>query len=156
LASEIADVLVDHSHALEILTHTCRLQKNHLHGDNFWRGDDVCSVGWASVIRNVVLGRLRATDDPDQRAVDIAMLHEGLAGIAALQLPGLLAMNVGCDLGLRDGGWTFAITNDWQDADAYRVYDAEEEHNRLRREIFAVICEEIARVQFTIDQDETQ
>ena len=48
-------------------------------------------------------------------AVDVAMLHEGLAGIAALQLPGLLAMNVGCDLGLRDGGWTFAITNDWQD-----------------------------------------
>jgi hypothetical protein len=137
---------VDHSHASEILTRTCRLQKNHSHGDNFWRRDDVCSVGWASVIRNVVLGRLRATDDPDQRAVDIAMLHEGLAGIAALQLPGLLAMNVGCDLGLRD---------DWQDADAYRVYDAEEEHNRLRREIFAVICEEIARVQFTIDQDET-
>ena len=50
----------------------------------------------------------------------------------------------------------FAITNDWQDADAYRVYDAEAEHNRLRREIFAVICEEIARVQFTIDQDATQ
>ena len=49
-------------------------------------------------------------------------------------------------------GWTFAITNDWQDADAYRVYDAEEEHNRLRREISAVICEEIARVQFTIDR----
>jgi hypothetical protein len=41
---------------------------------------------------------------------------------------------------------------DWQDAEAYRVYDAEEEHNRLRREIFAVICEEIARVQFTIDR----
>ena len=154
--SEIADVVVDHSRASEILTRTCRLQKNPSHGDNFWRGDDVCSVGWASVIRNVVVGRLRATDDPDQRAVDVAMLHEGLAGIAALQLPGLLAMNVGCDLGLRDGGWTFAITNDWQDADAYRVYDAEEEHNRLRREIFAVICEEIARVQFTIDQDPTQ
>jgi hypothetical protein len=66
--------------------------------------------------------------------------------------PRIWAMNVGCDLGLRDGGWTFAITNDWQDADAYRVYDAEEEHNRLRREIFAVICDEIARVQFTIDR----
>ena len=103
------------------------------------------------MIRNVVVGRLRATDDPDQRAVDLAMLHEGLDDIAALRLPGLLAMNVGCDLGLRDGG-CFAITNDWQDADAYRVYDAEKEHNRLRGEIFAVICEEIARVQFTIDR----
>jgi hypothetical protein len=116
------------------------------------RGADVRNVGWASVIRNVVVGRLRATDNPDQRAVDVAMLHQGLAGIAALQLPGLLAMNVGCDLGLRDGGWTFAITNDWQDADAYRGYDADQEHNRLRREIFAVICEEIARVQFMIDR----
>jgi hypothetical protein len=96
------------------------------------RGDDVSNVGWVSVIRNVVVGRLRATDDPDQRAVDVARLREGLAGIAALQLPG--------------------ITSDWQDADAYRVYDADEEHNRLRREIFAVICEEIARVQFTIDR----
>jgi hypothetical protein len=67
------------------------------------------------------------------------MLRKGLAGIAALQLPGLLAMNVGCDLGLLDGGWTFAITNDWQDADAYRVYDAEEEHNRLPREICTVL-----------------
>jgi Stress responsive A/B Barrel Domain len=122
------------------------------HGDNLLGGDDDCTVGWASVIRNVVVGRLRATDDPDQRAADFAKLHEGLAGIAALQLPGLLAMNVGCDLGLRDGGCTFAITNDWQDADAYRVYDAEEEHNRLRREIFAVICEDIARVQFRIDR----
>ena len=57
---------------------------------------------------------------------------------------------------LAPGSWLLAITNDWQDADAYRVYDAEAEHNRLRREIFAVICEEIARVQFTIDQDATQ
>jgi hypothetical protein len=48
-------------------------------------GDDGHDVGWASVIRNVVVGRLRVTDDPDQRAADVAMLHEGLAGIAALQ-----------------------------------------------------------------------
>ena len=107
------------------------------------------------MIRNVVVGRLRSSSDPAQQAADAALLQDGLAGIAALSFPGMLAMDVGCDLGLRDGGWSFAITNDWQDADAYRVYDAEEEHNRLRREIFAVICEEIARVQFTIDQDAT-
>lgn len=104
------------------------------------------------MIRNVVVGRLRRTEDPDQRAADLELLEQGLAGIAALRLPGLMAMNVGSDLGLRDGGWTFAITNDWQDADAYRAYDADEEHNRLRREIFGVICEEIARVQFQVDR----
>ena len=64
----------------------------------------------------------------------------------------MIAMNVGGDLGLRDGGWDFAITNDWEDAEAYRGYDADEEHNRLRREIFAKICEDIARVQIQIDR----
>ena len=44
----------------------------------------------------------------------------------------------------------FAITNDWADADSYRVYDEDAEHNRLRRELFAPICEERARVQFTV------
>ena len=104
----------------------------------------------ARMIRNVVAGRLRSSDDPTQQAADAALLQEGLAGIAALSFPGMLAMNVGCDLGLRDGSWSFAITNDWQDEDAYRVYDADEEHNRLRREIFARICQDIARVQFRI------
>jgi hypothetical protein len=103
------------------------------------------------LIRNVVLSRLRVAENPAQQAADAALLQEGLAGLAALRLPGMLSMNVGCDLGLRDGGWSFAVTNDWQDEDAYRAYDADEEHNRLRREIFATICEETARVQFQID-----
>jgi Stress responsive A/B Barrel Domain len=103
------------------------------------------------VIRNVVLGRLRPADDPVQREADAALLREGLAAMAALSLPGLVAMSIGTDLGLRDGGWSFAIVNDWQDADAYRVYDADEEHNRIRRDIFAKICQDVARVQFQID-----
>jgi Stress responsive A/B Barrel Domain len=103
------------------------------------------------MIRNVVLGRLRPAEDPAQQAADAALLQDGLARIAALRFPGMLAMNVGRDLGLRDAGWSFAITNDWQDAAAYRVYDADEEHNRIRREIFAKICQDIARVQFQID-----
>jgi stress responsive alpha/beta barrel protein len=102
------------------------------------------------VIRNVVLGRLRSGGDPAERETDAALLQEGLAGIAALSFPGLIAMSVGTDVGLRDGGWTFAIVNDWQDADAYRIYDADEEHNRIRREIFAKICQDIARVQFEV------
>ena len=102
------------------------------------------------MIRNVVVGRLRQSGDPAQQAADAALLQEGLAAIAALKFPGMLAMNVGCDLALRDGGWSFAITNDWQDADSYRVYDADGEHNRLRREIFATICQDIARVQIDV------
>jgi len=102
------------------------------------------------LIRNVVLGRMRVADDPAQQAADAALLQEGLAGLAALSLPGMLSMNVGCDLGLRDGCWSYAVTNDWQDEESYRAYDADEEHNRLRREIFATICQDIARVQFQI------
>ena len=102
------------------------------------------------MIRNVVLGRLRSAGDPAQQEADAALLREGLAAIAALRLPGLLAMSVGTDLGLRDGGWSFAIVNDWQDAGAYRAYDADEVHNRIRRQIFAKICQDIARVQFQI------
>jgi len=44
-----------------------------------------------------------------------------------------------------DDGWTCGITNDWQDANAYPVYDEEEEHNRLRREVFARVCRDIGR-----------
>jgi hypothetical protein len=102
------------------------------------------------MIRNVVVGRLRPTEDPAQQAADAALLQEGLAGIAALRFPGMIANSVGTNLGLRGGGWSFAITNDWQDADAYRVYDEDAEHNRLRREIFAQICQDIARVQFQV------
>jgi hypothetical protein len=102
------------------------------------------------MIRNVVLGRLREADSPAQQAADAEMLCKGLAGIAALNLPGLLDMRTGTDLGLREGGWDYAITNDWQDEASYRAYDADEEHNRLRREIFGVISREIARVQIEI------
>lgn len=93
------------------------------------------------MIRNVVLGRLRP--EADQAAVQRA-----LDAIVALQPPGLIDVKVGLDAGLRDGAWGFAITSDFVDVDAYRRYDAEEEHNRIRREMFAPLCEELARVQF--------
>ena len=95
------------------------------------------------MLRNVVVGRLRDGRDP-------ARLDEALAAIAALDLPGLVSMRVGRDLRLREGGWSFAITNDWTDEDAYRGYDLDEEHNRVRREMFAPLCEQIVRVQFAL------
>ena len=104
------------------------------------------------MIRNVVVGCLRSAEDPSQQAADATLLQEGLAGIAALRFPKMIAMSVGTDLGLRDGRWMLAMTNNWQDAGAYRVYDRDEEHNRLRREIFALICQDIARVQFQVDR----
>jgi hypothetical protein len=102
------------------------------------------------MIRNVVMGKLRETEEADREAAYSDKLDEALAAIAALRFPGLLDMQIGRDAALREGGWSFAITNDWTDEASYRVYDADGEHNRIRRELFAPICEQIARVQFHV------
>jgi hypothetical protein len=93
------------------------------------------------VIRNVVVGRVR-------QGVPREAVEEALAAIVALQPEGCLDMRVGVDAGLRPGNWGFSITADFVDEDAYRRYDLEQEHNRVREEMFAPICDDIARVQF--------
>jgi hypothetical protein len=95
------------------------------------------------VIRNVVVGKLR-----DGVALD--EVQPGLDAIAALESPGRLACRVGTDLRLREQPWDFAITNDWADEASYRAYDLDDEHNRIRRELFAPLCEQIVRVQFEV------
>ena len=97
------------------------------------------------MIRNVVMGRLQ--DASDETAV--SELERGLAGIRGLDLAGQLAMSVGRDAGVRDGGWDFAIINDWADVDAYRNYDVDDEHN-VYRAIIGAVCAEVARVQFEV------
>jgi hypothetical protein len=95
------------------------------------------------MIRNVVLGRLR----PD---ADVAMLEKALDGLMHLELTGLVDMRVGRDAGLRADNWDYAITADFVDADAYRRYDQDEEHNRLRRELFGPVSADIVRIQFEV------
>ena len=95
------------------------------------------------MIRNVVVGRVRP-------GTDLSLVQKALDAIVALPVPGLLDVRVGLDAGLRPRAWSFAITSDFADADAYRAYDAEAEHNRIRREMFDPLCEEIARVQFPV------
>ena len=93
------------------------------------------------MIRNVVVGRVREGIARDA-------VEQALAAIVALDPPGCLDMKVGVDAGLREGNWSFSITADFVDEDAYRAYDAEAEHNRVRRELFDPICDDIVRVQF--------
>lgn len=93
------------------------------------------------MIRNVVVGRLRP-------GVELDAIEPGLAAIVALEPRGLLDCRVGRDLRLRDESWDFAITCDFVDEDAYREYDQDLEHNRVRGQLFAPLCSEIARVQF--------
>ncbi len=93
------------------------------------------------MIRNVVMVKLR----PDHDTEAVAAL---LPRFRALDLPGTLDYTIGMDLGLRAGGWSLAIVADFADEAAYRAYDADPEHNRLRAEL-APHAEQIARVQFT-------
>jgi hypothetical protein len=101
------------------------------------------------VIRNVVVGRLR-------HGADEELLDEALHGLLLLPLDGLLEMHVGRDARLREDSWDYVITADFADAAAYRRYDADEELGRLRRELFDVLSEEIARVQFEIPDTPAQ
>ena len=96
------------------------------------------------MIRNIVVGRLRP-------GVERAEVGPALAAIAALRPPGLVDCHVGTDLRLRDESWDFAITSDFEDEAAYRGYDADEEHNRIRREMFAPLVAQIVRVQIRVD-----
>ncbi len=95
------------------------------------------------MVRNIVVGRLKDGVPPDA-------VQPGLDAILALDPPGRLACAVGVDLRLREQSWDFAITADFTDEASYREYDAEAEHNRIRRELFDPFCEQIARVQFRV------
>ena len=96
------------------------------------------------MIRNVVVGRLHP-DVPAER------LEAALQALRDLRVEGVeLRMVSGTDLGLREGNASYVITVDLDDEDAYRVYDRDEEHNRIRREMFAPISSSIERIQFRL------
>jgi hypothetical protein len=97
------------------------------------------------VIRNVVVGSVRDGVTDEQ-------IEQALTAIRELRVDGveLVGAALGRDLGLREGNASFAITVDLVDEDAYRRYDTDEEHNRIRRELFAPIAASIQRVQFRL------
>lgn len=98
----------------------------------------------SGVIRNVVVGTVKD-------GVTTEQIEEALAAIRAMKVPGVeLNAVTGVDLGLRDGNADFAITVDLADEEAYKVYDADDEHNRIRRELFAPISASIQRIQFRL------
>jgi hypothetical protein len=94
------------------------------------------------MIRNVVLVKLAQGQDP----AAVARVQQDLLN---LNCPGTLSYAIGDDLGLRDGNWSFAIVADFADTDAYRAYDQDEKHNRVRAALLPM-TEQIARVQFEV------
>ncbi len=96
------------------------------------------------MIRNVVVGRVHPGVPDDE-------VERGLQALRDLTVEGVeFRLVAGLDLGLREGGATYALTGDFVDEDAYRTYDRDPEHNRIRAEMFAPISETILRVQFRL------
>ncbi|WP_299052877.1 Dabb family protein [uncultured Nocardioides sp.] len=96
------------------------------------------------MIRNVVVGVVRD-------GVDAEQVEAALQALRDLELDGEpLGIVAGQDLGLREGNASYSLTVDFADEDAYRRYDLDEEHNRIRRELFAPISSEIRRIQFRL------
>jgi hypothetical protein len=94
------------------------------------------------MIRNIVLFQLR----PDADLAAVAAIQDGLR---ALDCPGTISYTLGDDLGLKDGNWSFGVVADFIDEAAYRGYDLDAEHNRLRGELAPFVAQ-IARVQFEL------
>ena len=96
------------------------------------------------MIRNVVVGRVR----PGTPVEDVERALQALRDLAVDGVE--FRMVSGVDAGLRAGNASYAITVDLADEQAYRVYDADAEHNRIRAEMFAPISASIERVQFVV------
>ena len=93
------------------------------------------------MIRNVVLMKFKAGTTPEQ----VERLANELQG---LQVPGLLNISIGSDAGLREGNMDLGLVIDLEDEAAYRTYDEDAEHNRIRRDLVAPITERVERLQY--------
>ena len=95
------------------------------------------------MIRHVILIKFRPETTREQVDALIAAMH-------ALEIRGLRDFSIGTDLGLREGNMSYAGVFDFEDEDAWRAYDLDEEHNRIRRELVAPIAERAERCQYRI------
>jgi len=95
------------------------------------------------VIRNVVMVKLKPGTAPDQ----VERLINELQG---MQVPGMAHLSVGTDAGLREGNLDLVIVVDLDDEAAYKAYDEDAEHNRIRRDLVAPIAERVERIQYRV------
>ena len=96
------------------------------------------------MIRNVVVGRLKDGVTADE-------IEPALQALRDLKVEGVeFTLVGGVDRGLRGGNASYALTCDLVDDDAYRVYDADPEHNRIRQEMIAPFSALVERVQFRL------
>lgn len=95
------------------------------------------------MIRNVVLFKPKPDTRPEQ-------LSEIERAMKAIQFDGCTRWEMVKDLGLRDGNMPWAFVAEFNDVDSYRAYDANAEHDRIRRELLAPIVEKVERFQYEV------
>ena len=92
------------------------------------------------------------------RHVSIMIFKEG-TDVAAItravdllvdRVPGPVAHAYGRDLGLRQGNADLATTFDFPDEDAYKAWDTDPEHERIRKEFIVPHLESITRCQIRL------
>lgn len=95
------------------------------------------------MIRHVLLARFRP--DADEAAID-----GFLAAVRAVRVDGLLSLTCGRDAGLRPGTWDYAVVADLVDEAAYRRYDEDPAHRRIREEMAPGLIAAAERVQIVV------
>lgn len=96
------------------------------------------------MIRNIVLCRF--TEGAAREAIDHAVRE-----LRSLRVPGVdLALSVDLDLGLREGNADLVLVADLPDERAYRAYDEDPGHGRIRREVLGPLCSSIERIQIRV------
>jgi hypothetical protein len=99
-----------------------------------------------SVIRHVVLFRLRPELSPDRRA-------EFLSAVASLpdEIPSVLGHSSGPNLWLQQDGWDVALLLDFADEDGFLAYKAHAAHRRFIEEQARSCIAETARAQIAVE-----
>src|SRR5688500_16990297 len=87
-----------------------------------------------AMIRSVVLFSVK--DGTRSEQIDAIV-----RAMKAIRFEGCSRWELVRDLRLREGNLPYAFVSDFDDATAYRAYDTDVEHNRIRRELLAPIAE---------------
>jgi hypothetical protein len=97
------------------------------------------------MIRHIVLFRWKdgVTD------ADIATVRAGLDGLPPA-IPVIRTYVHGPDLRIGEGSWDYGIVADFEDADAWEVYDVDAEHARVRADIIRPLVAERAAVRIEL------
>jgi hypothetical protein len=97
------------------------------------------------MLRHVVVFKWRDDMPPGQ----VAAITAGLRALPP-EIGAIRSYSCGPDLGLGEGRWHFAVVADFDNAAAWRTYDAHPSHERVRSEMILPWVAERAIVQFEI------